>query len=188
LTLLVKRYNAIRIMKTALPLLTFCAVLGILSGLALDTFKNILFTFPGLFVLIPVMIGMGGNLGAILSSRITSALHLGVISLTPTDPVLRSNVLGVSIVGVLSFFAIGILGHLFCVLMGFESVGLIKMVLISSISGVLLILIVIITTVLAAFLSYKKGIDPDDTTIPIVTSVCDVFGILILFVVIMAVL
>jgi len=188
LALQVRRYNAIRIMKTALPVLTFCAVLGILSGLALDTFKNILFTFPGLFVLVPVTIGMGGNLGAILGSRITSALHLGVISLTPTDPVLRNNVLGISIVGVLSFFVIGILGYLFCVLMGFESVGLVKMVLISSISGVLLILIVIITTVLAAFLSYKKGIDPDDTTIPIVTSICDVFGVLILFIVTMAVL
>lgn len=174
-------YNAGRIMKTALPLLTFCTLLGIASGLVLDTYEDVLLMLPGLLILVPVIIGMGGNLGAILGARITSALHLGIVELRPTDPLLRNNVLAILIVGMLSFFAVGIFGHLFCILVGFKSAGLAKMVLISSFSGILLTLIITITAILSAFISYKHGVDPDDTTIPIVTSICDVFGVLALF-------
>lgn len=181
-------YNALKIMKNTLPLLTLCVFIGVSSGLILDTYSNMLYALPGLTILVPVVIGMGGNLGAILGARISSALHLGIIDLSPADPLLGNNLLATSIVGVLSFFITGVLGHLFCVLIGFGSIGFVKMVLISTLSGVILTLIVAITAVLSAFISYRHGLDPDDTTIPVVTSICDVFGVLALFGVAMVVL
>ncbi|MDD2778071.1 MAG: magnesium transporter [Methanocellales archaeon] len=174
-------YTVRRIMTTALPVLTFASLLGIASGLVLDTYEDFLLISPGILMLVPVMIGMGGNLGSILGSRITSALHLGIVELRLTDHLLRNNVLATLIVGAISFFAVGVFGQLFCILFDFESPGLVKMILISSISGFLLILIIAFTTILLAFMSYSYGFDPDDTTIPMVTSICDVFGILALF-------
>jgi len=181
-------YHVKRILKTALPILTFASLLGIASGLVLDTYGDFLLISPGILMLVPVMIGMGGNLGSILGARITSALHLGIVELRLTDPLLRNNVLATIIVGVISFFAVGVFGQLFCILFGFESPGLVNMILISSVSGFLLTLIIVFTTILLAFMSYGYGFDPDDTTIPMVTSICDVFGILALFGVMMVVL
>ncbi len=175
-------------MKTALPILTFASLLGIASGLVLDTYGDFLLMYPGILILVPVMIGMGGNIGSILGSRLTSALHLGIVELRITDHLLRNNVIAIFIVGVISFFAVGVFGQLFCLLFGFKSPGLIKMILISSISGIFLTLIISITAILSAFVSYGYGLDPDDTTIPMVTSISDVFGILALFIVMMAVL
>lgn len=168
-------------MKTALPLLTLCSLFGIAAGLILDTYENILFALPGLFILVPVTIGMGGNIGAIFSARISSALHLGTIEFRHTSLVFKNNVLAILIAGMVSFFLVGVFGHLFCVLIGVESPGLFEMVLISTISGILIIMVMLIVATLSAFYSYNNGIDPDDTTIPIVTSICDVFGVLILF-------
>ncbi len=175
-------------MKTALPLLTFATLFGIASGVVLDTYEDFLLIYPGTLILVPVMIGLGGNLGSILGARLTSALHLGIVELRITDHLLRNNFLAILIVGVISFFAVGVFGQLFCVLFGFKSPGLVKMVLISSLSGILLTLIIALTAILSAFISYGYGLDPDDTTIPIVTSISDVFGILALFGVMMVVL
>ncbi|MCK5609337.1 magnesium transporter [Candidatus Pacearchaeota archaeon] len=181
-------YNAGNIVKTALPLLTFATLFGIASGVVLDTYEDFLLIYPGTLILVPVMIGLGGNLGSILGARLTSALHLGIVELRITDHLLRNNFLAILIVGVISFFAVGVFGQLFCVLFGFKSPGLVKMVLISSLSGILLTLIIALTAILSAFISYGYGLDPDDTTIPIVTSISDVFGILALFGVMMVVL
>ena len=181
-------YNVGKIVKTALPILAFGTLLGITSGAVLDTYEDFFLTSPGTLILVPVMIGLGGNLGSILGARITSALHLGIVELRITDHLLRNNVLATLSVGVISFFAVGVFGQLFCILLGFKSPGLIKMVLISSISGIFLTLIIILTAILSAFVSYGYGLDPDDTTIPMVTSISDVFGILALFIVMMVVL
>ncbi|MFC1787244.1 magnesium transporter [Halobacteriota archaeon] len=181
-------YNVGKIVKTALPILAFGTLLGITSGAVLDTYEDFFLTSPGTLILVPVMIGLGGNLGSILGARITSALHLGIVELRITDHLLRNNVIAILIVGVISFFAVGVFGQLFCILFGFKSPGLIKMVLISSISGILLTLIIILTAIFSAFISYGYGLDPDDTTIPMVTSISDVFGILALFIVMMVVL
>ncbi len=168
-------------MKTALPLLTLCSLLGIAAGVVLTTYEDTLFALPGLFILVPVTIGMGGNIGAILSARTSSALHLGTIEFRHTSLVFKNNILATLIVGMLSFFLVGVFGHLFSVLIDFGSPGLFEMVLISTISGILITMMAIIVATLSAFYSYNNGIDPDDTTIPIVTSICDVFGVLILF-------
>jgi mgtE-like transporter len=41
--------------------------------------------------------------------------------------------------------------------------------------------LVVTTSVVAVEASYRVGLNPDDTTIPIVTNVCDVVGVVILF-------
>ena len=47
--------------------------------------------------------------------------------------------------------------------------------------GFLLIFIVAFVSVLTAFLSFKRGLDPDDMVAPVVTTVGDFMGIVFLF-------
>ena len=51
-------------------------------------------------------------------------------------------------------------------------------------AGVLLVCIISLVSVLTAFWSFKKGLDPDDTVAPVVTTVGDTLGILFLFILI----
>jgi mgtE-like transporter len=51
-------------------------------------------------------------------------------------------------------------------------------------TGFLLILIISIISVVTAFWSFKKGLDPDDMVAPIVTTVGDTLGIVFLFLII----
>ncbi|MFC6772205.1 magnesium transporter, partial [Halorubrum pallidum] len=62
--------------------------------------------------------------------------------------------------------------------------GLGRVLLISLSSGMMLAGLVVVTSVAAVEASYRIGLNPDDTTIPVVTNVCDIAGVLILFAVV----
>jgi mgtE-like transporter len=53
--------------------------------------------------------------------------------------------------------------------------------------GLLLISIVIVVSVFVAKFSYEKGLDPDNVVTPVVTTLCDVLGIIIFMAIIGAV-
>ena len=60
-------------------------------------------------------------------------------------------------------------------------IGLIEFILIILSVGILLIFIVSFASILTAFLSFKRGLDPDDFVAPVVTTVGDTMGIILLF-------
>lgn len=67
------------------------------------------------------------------------------------------------------------------------SLGFGRVLLIALVSG-LLLAVLVVASVAAVELSYRTGLNPDDTTIPVVTTVCDIVGVLILFAVVSVVL
>jgi Divalent cation transporter. len=54
-----------------------------------------------------------------------------------------------------------------------------QLVVISLGSGLAIAAVAVVASVVATYGSYRLGVDPDDTTIPIVTNVVDVFGMVI---------
>lgn len=150
------------------------------SGGVLEAFEDALLTEPALLVLVPVMIGTAGNLGSILCSRLATQLHLGGFAVSVRDPTLRSNGLAVIGLSLVIFSLLGVGSWGIGTLLG-GSLGLVTLMVISLLSGVLLALWVIVLGVLTVAVSYRLGYNPDDTTIPIVTNVCDVTGVFILF-------
>ena len=176
------------IVGTMFPLLIVLSVLEMGSGFVLETLEETYLGNPTLLVLVPVMIGMGGNLGAILSSRLSTLLHLGVLEFDPRDTVLWANIIAIlalaaTIFTVLGFVAWGV-GHL---ITG-EPLALRDLLVISVVSGMILAVVVILLSIAATYASYTQELDPDDTTIPVVTNVCDILGVIILSVVAIAVL
>jgi len=131
-----------------------------------------------LAVMVPAMIGMGGNLGSILSARLSTRLHLGTTTFDPTDRLLWANVVAIFALAATIFTALAVAVWLFGTLVG-TSLTLGQLLGISLASGLSIAAIAVVASVVATYGSYRLGIDPDDTTIPIVTNVVDVFGMLV---------
>jgi mgtE-like transporter len=174
-------YSAPKIIKESVPLLTILIGVEVLIGQVLNTNQGIM-TIPIILALIPVINGVGGNIGSILGARLASGLHTGVITLNLKDKELRKNMMVSFLVGIITFFTLGIFSYVLIPLTGIKmSITLLRLMAIILGSGVLLILCLIGLSVISAIYSYKKGLDPDNSVTPIVTTSGDALGILCLF-------
>lgn len=162
-------------------ILLFAVVVTLVTGLVLRFQEGDLFARPWLLALVPVINALGGNLGAVLGSRLTSGLHLGMVEPALRRGPLTDNVavivaasaivygtlaLGLALTGpVVGFVPVVAFGDALAVVLG---------------SGLLLTVGVIGLSVGSAFLAYRRGLDPDDIVIPVVTSLTDLLGVIVL--------
>ena len=167
-----------RIVRNMFPLLIVLSVVVLVAGIRLEDAEALLEEYGLLAVMVPTMVGMGGNLGAILSARLSTRFHLGTTELDPRDRDLWANVLAILTLAATIFTAQAIGAYLIGFVIG-SSLGLSTLLFISLVSGMSLAVIAIVFSFATTYASYQFGIDPDDTTIPIVTNVVDVFGMVI---------
>ncbi|MES3517260.1 MAG: magnesium transporter [Natronomonas sp.] len=175
------------IVGTMVPLLAALSVLQMVSGAVLETFEDLLLENPSLLILVPVQIGTAGNLGSIMCSRLSTQLHLGTFELHPNNPEVRANSGAVLGLGVTVFVLVGFAAWGIGRALG-GTLSLVEVMTISLVSGMALAVFVVVVSLGAVYTSYRLGYNPDDTTIPIVTNVCDITGVLILFAVVAVVL
>ncbi len=160
------------------PLLVVLSVLVLWAGLRLEEAEEMLTEFALLAVMVPTMVDMGGNLGAMLSSRLSTRFHLGTTSLDPRDRVLWANVTAILALAATIFTALAVGTFLLGQVIG-AAIGLGELLVIALVSGMSVAIIAVGFSFATTYVSYRLGIDPDDTTIPIVTNVVDVFGMVI---------
>ncbi|AFZ72444.1 magnesium transporter [Natronobacterium gregoryi] len=160
------------------PLLIVLSVIVLWAGITLEGAEEMLEQYAILAVMVPTMVDMGGNLGAILSSRLSTRFHLGTTELDPTDRVLWANVGAILALAATIFTALAIGAYALGIVIG-SPLPLSTLLVISLVSGMSVAAIAIVFSFAATYGSYRMGIDPDDTTIPIVTNVVDVFGMVI---------
>lgn len=168
------------IVRTMIPLLAALSVLQLVSGSVLEGYEATLLRYPALLVLVPVQIGTAGNLASIMCSRLTTQLYLGTYEPTLSNPGVRANVVAVFALAATVFSAVGVAAWALGAVLG-GGLDLGRVLAISLGSGMLLAVLVVTTSIVAVEASYRVGLNPDDTTIPIVTNVCDVVGVVILF-------
>ena len=183
----VDEWSIRRIVGTMIPLLAALSVLQLVSGTVLETYEKVLLQYPALLVLVPVQIGTAGNLASITCSRLTTQLYLGTYEFSPSNPALRANAAAVFGLAATVFGAVGVAAWAIGVALG-GSLVLGRVLTISLVSGMLLAVLVVVASVVAVEASYRVGLNPDDTTIPVVTNLCDIAGVLILFGVVSVVL
>ena len=178
-------YNWKKIVLHSIPLLTIAAVIEIFAGQVLQGNLEKLVLIPIFLISIPVINGVGGNIGSILVARLASGLHVGYIEYSIKDKNMHSNFLTSLLIGVITYVVLAILIYFISVFGGLQmSIGLPTFVAIILGTGVLLIVLISIISVMTAFWSFKKGLDPDDMVAPVVTTLGDTLGILLLFVLI----
>ena len=167
-----------RIVANQFPLLIVLSIIVLWAGITLESAEALLEEYAVLAIMVPTMVGTGGNLGAILSARLTTRLHLGTTEFDPRDRELWANVAAILALAATIFSALGVGAWLLGRVLG-AMLPLPTLLVISLGSGLSIAVIAIVFSFLATYGSYRLGIDPDDTTIPIVTNVVDVFGMLI---------
>ena len=169
------------ISRAMLPVLLVLTLVEIGSGLVLSSFEAELLRSPSLLVLVPVTIGTAGNLGSILAARLSTAFHLGTLSFDPGDDTLVGNAAATVAHAGTVFPLIGLGARLLADLTAGASLSPLTVVTVAVTSGLVLAVLAVVVTFVATYAAYRFELDPDDVVIPVVTNVCDVLGVLVLF-------
>ena len=173
--------EAKRIIRQSTPVLTICIFFEIAAGIIVEDGTNAVMKYSVLLVLLPAFLNEGNALSGMLTSRLSSMLHIGTLESRryPNGPAYE-NFLIIYILATITFLFIGTAAYV--VQPG--GLGYIKLMAIVLISGLL-------TTTVINFLSYyvavsavKFDLDPDDHCIPITSSIMDMVGTAILVTVI----
>jgi len=164
------------IVKEGLIALLICAIGDLCAGLILGKMTFFLETFPGLLVLVPGAIGMRGNIFGSFASRLSTNLHIGIISPEfKFSEDLNYNIFSSFVLTLVLSFFLAVIAKILCLLLHYNSMDLIDFILISVIAGVISNLIMLPITMLVSFKSYEHGWDPDNITSPIIAAFGDLF-------------
>lgn len=172
------------ITTSLLPILLVLTVLELVGGLTLGAFESQLLRYPTLLVLVPVTIGTAGNLGSVLSARLSTAFHLGTLTFDIKNEAVVGNSLTTAALALSVFPLVGVGAWSVTTLVGTARLAILHVVAIALASGVILAAVTIVVAVTATYVAYHLELDPDDVVIPVVTNVCDVLGVLVLIAVI----
>lgn len=174
--------SALRIVRDQAPLLAVLAAVATVTGLVLRFREAQLFDEPWLLGLVPVINAVGGNLGAVLGARITSALHLGTLQPRLAQGELTENLTLALLAGAGVYSLLALAVWLVTPQLGLmPALSLWTVLALVFGSGIALSLVVISLSVAAAFVAFRRGLDPDDVVIPLVTNAADLLGVIILF-------
>lgn len=165
-----------RSIKEGLIALLICACGDLIAGLILGNMTYFLEKYPGLLVLIPGAIGMRGNIFGSFGSRLSTNLHIGI--LTPEfkkSESLTNNILSSLILTLILSLFLAFIAKLVCIILNFESIGFIDFALISIIAGIISNVIMLPITMFVSLKSFENGWDPDNITTPIIAAFGDLF-------------
>jgi mgtE-like transporter len=175
-----------RIVRESLPVLCLAGLLDILAGSVLDSKFNTTFSaLPALLILIPPFLEDTNALNGILSSRLASKLHLGLLDPKAWPQPLAFLDMSIQFVFAVSVFTLlGLSAQLIAVLTHKASPGLVDMLLVSLIAGFLATIFACAIAYYSAVATFRFGFDPDNHGIPIGSSLMDLVGSVCLILVI----
>ena len=161
---------------TAVILLT--PILDILAGALQEHRLTELTAVPVLMILIPPFVSQAGALGGIFSSRISSKLQIGVITPRglPEAPAVVDGTI-VFTLGVVVFALIGVIAIGLAALTGQAPASPGRVAAATLLAGLIATHITIVLSYYLAILTYRFGLDPDNQTVPIITSFMDLSGV-----------
>jgi mgtE-like transporter len=177
-----------RIVRESLPVLALAAVLSLIAGATVQARQESFLRHEALLVLLPGFLATAGALGGILSSRLATKFHLGLVApgAVPPPAALR-DMRAVFVIAVPIFAFSGLISHVATAVVGWSSPGIVDMLSIAVVGGVLATLFVVTVAWFSTMASFRFGLDPDSVGIPVVTSVLDLVGSFALILIVVAV-
>lgn len=151
------------------------ALTSLISGVVLAASTHRLQDVAGLLVLIPVSVGMRGNIFGALSARLGTSIHTGLFEITGArDKPLYQNVYSATLLTLGTSVAMALLARGIAVLVGLHTVSTWDFLAISLVGGVLSSALVLAFTVALSIASYRRGWDLDSVGAVLITVVGDV--------------
>jgi mgtE-like transporter len=153
-------------------------VLDILAGSLQENRLPALLAVPAVLIMIPPFVSQAGAIGGIFASRTSSKLQIGVITARglPEPPAIVDAALAL-ILGVVVFTLIGTIGVGLATLSGDAPAEPLRVVAATILAGLIATPVTIVVSYYLAIVTYRFGLDPDNQTVPIITSVMDLTGV-----------
>lgn len=166
------------ILVESLPVLLIALVLDLIAGVGIEKRVDEFVELPTLLVLLPAYLAAAGALGGILSSRLSSKLHLGTIrpSAVPGARA-RTDLIATLIVALPVFAFSGWLAHVLAEISDLEGPGLASTISIALVGGLVATAVAMVVAYYGTIVSVRSGLDPDTYGIPLVTSTLDLVGV-----------
>lgn len=167
---------SVRIILESLPVLLIAAAVDSVAGLTIEKRLADFVALPALLVMLPPFLENSGSLGSMLSARISSKLHVGLISprVFPTEALPDAFLLYLLAIPVYLFT--GIASHVGAVVIGVASPGIWPMISISLMAGAMATTAGMLIAYYGAVGTFRWGFDPDNHGVPLVTSSMDVIA------------
>lgn len=171
------------ILLQATPVVIITSIGELFAGSILGKMHARLDIIPGLIILVPAIMGLRGNIGTALGSRISSSLHIGLISgRFSFNKFNLSNIgAGFSLSLAVSII-IGVFARLACQLFGLPSIPLVNLLVIAILASAMASLVLIPFTVTLTYFAFNRRLDPDNIVAPIIGMVGDVITVAVVFV------
>lgn len=170
-----------RILRESLPILALAGLVDLFAGLVMEARIDQFVALPALIIMVPPFLESAGALGGILTARLASKLHLGVISPRGRpEPVALLDASIILLFAVRSFAVTAVVTHLAATVVGLRSPGLLPLLEASLIGGAIATVAAVVVGYYAAVATYRLGLDPDNHGIPIITSTMDFIGVMAL--------
>lgn len=151
------------------------ALTSLIAGIVLAGMGGRLVDISGLFILIPVSIGMRGNIFGALAARLGTAIHSGLFAVTrDRDGLLYQNAYSAGTLTFVTSVAMGLLAKGIAALLGISTIATLDLVVIAVVGGLLSSAVVLAFTVVLSIVSFRRSWDLDSVGAVLVTAVGDV--------------
>ncbi len=166
-----------RIVLESLPVLVIAGALSLVAGVVLERSIDRFLAYTVLLMLLPGFLSTGGALGGILSSRLATKAHLGLIerSRLPQREA-RSDIAMTLALAIPIFVFLALLGGVVGAWTGMLSPGIPLLVAVALTAGLTVTVFVAAIAYYSTLLVVRYGLDPDNQGIPIVSASLDVVG------------
>jgi mgtE-like transporter len=173
-----------RIVRESFPVLCVAIVLDVLAGTIVEPrTHDVLLPLPAFLIIIPAFLESTGALGSILAARLGSKLHLGAVTAAARPGAVA--LLDWSVVlalGLTVYSVTAVMALIVSELLGYAYPGALRFVGVTMTGGLLATVLASVIGYYAAVAAYRFGFDPDNHTIPLVTSGMDLLGVICLVV------
>ena len=169
--------------KEGTTVVVMSSVFGSLNGAFLSGMSAYLLKYPGVVVLYPGLTNALGNIGSIIGSTTTTNLALGYIrDLKNEVKASISTIMQVEGVAILIHAFFGMITYLI-VKSSVKEVNLTALISVATLSNLISFLPITLVALAIAHAAFKRGLNPDNVAIPVITTVADTTATLTLFLV-----
>ncbi len=166
-----------RVLVESLPVLLMAGTMSLFAGVILERFQDRLLAYTVFLVLLPGYLATSGALGGILSSRLSTKLHLGLVkaSAIPKREA-RADLRMTYVLALPIFSLLGLLAGSIGLATGRTSPGLGLVVAVAVTGGIIASAFVSLVAYYATLVVVRFGLNPDNFGIPLVSASLDVVG------------
>jgi len=175
-------YRASVIIRESFPILLFLLIFSLITGRTLEEATHILVDeAPFIFLVIPAFINMAGVLATVFSSRLTSRLFIGTIDrrFRPLR-LLAFDLLSIAAVAFTGFLLLALTIILVTKYLLFIATNDVALLYVFLTAGLTATISMCTVGIIVAYVSFSKGLNPDNFTAPFTSTLGDMVGTLIL--------